>query len=523
METRLGIIDLGSNTIRMKLLKVYDNGYYNLIDEAKETVRLSEGMGEDNVLTEGVMDKTIYTLKLFKRLIENYRIDNILALATEAVRKATNQKEFLERIKKETDLDFHVITGEQEAYYAYLGVIHTLNLETFVMIDTGGGSTEIAYIENRELKFSASFPFGSVVLTERFFKEGGSKSSLKNLEQHIYKELKGLPWLMNLKNHNVPIVGLGGAIRSLAKINKKEIGFPLDNLHNYHLSKEEVEHICDVIVSKTPKELIKEFNIDSQRADILIGGIGPFKVLHQILAPDNVVISANGLREGVFFNQYPEYFCGKEWPIEEILNYSVKNVMNDYNINEIHSNHVTKMALTIFDQLEPLHSLGRETRNVLRIAGLLHDIGMHINVYNHHKHSAYLILNLAINGFRNRETVMCALMTLLHRNQNAKTNWRHYDMLIEKKDLEAVKICALFLRISEMLDRSETQRIKHLECIIENGSVDILIDTCGQECQLEIDAAIKSAQHFKKLLGFELNIKTKEACKDMDANQLSSI
>lgn len=507
MEEKLAIVDLGSNTVRIKLIKVFKKGYFKLIDEAKETVRLSENMGQTHILTDKAMDRTIYSLKLFRELIINHRVDKIIAVATEAVRKAANRDEFLDRIYSETGFDFKLISGEEEAYYAYMGVIHTLIYSDFIIIDTGGGSTEIGYVENRRLKYMHSFPLGSVTLTERYLKDKTRKNPLKEMEKEIAQNFKTLKWMKEARKKKVPIVGLGGSIRTLAKINKQEIGFPLDNLHNYHLSLKEIIDIYNKIVSLSSEEIGKLYDAAKDRADILVGGITPLKVLLGVVNSDQLIISANGLREGLFFNNYPGIFLGEKWPIGQVLDYSINSIINNYGINIKHSKHVSKLALSLFDQLKLVHKIDNSEREILRVASLIHDVGMHINVYNHHKHSSYLILNLAINGLRNRELVMCSLMALLHRNQSPRVNWQQYNMLMSKEDMKTVRICALFLRIAEMLDRGEAQKVIGIKCHVQKGTIVMVLNSKNSPCQLEIDEAIKSRDRFKKLLGYQLEIR----------------
>jgi len=140
------------------------------------------------------------------------------------------------------------------------------------------------------------------------------------------------------------------------------------------------------------------------------------------------------------------------------------------------------------------------------LCGILHDIGIHINAYNHHKHSAYLIQNLAINGMRNRQVIMCSLIALLHRNKSVKVEWTKYSILLDKEDIRSVKICALFLRIAEMLDRAEDQRIVDIKCQVHSNSILLVINSNNQPCQLEIDSAMKGAEKTRSLLGYDLKI-----------------
>ena len=137
MGGKLAIIDLGSNSVRMIIMKIFDNGSYKMLDQAKEMVRLSEGMSEDGMLQPVAVERTVEALKLFRKLIEYYCVPRTIAVATAGVRNAANGDEFVRRVKDETGFMFDVIPGEMEAYYDYLGVINTIDVDNCVIIDIG--------------------------------------------------------------------------------------------------------------------------------------------------------------------------------------------------------------------------------------------------------------------------------------------------------------------------------------------------------------------------------------------------
>lgn len=300
MGNKLAIIDLGSNSARMIIMKVYEDGSYKMLDQVKEMVRLSEGMGETMTLRPRAIKRTIDGLRLFKKLIQIHEVDQVRLIATAAVRNAQNQQFFLEKVRTETGLEFQVITGEREAYYGYLGVINTIDIADCIIIDVGGASTELTLVENRRFKESISFPFGAVLLSEVFLeKDKISPGKLKKLEEYILEKLKTVPWLS--KNSHLPVVGLGGTARTFGKIDKNQIGFPLSSLHNYRLAAKEVYNIYSRVAKADLRQRRAITGINKERADIIVGGMVPIKMLMQYLKAKELIISGNGLREGVFF------------------------------------------------------------------------------------------------------------------------------------------------------------------------------------------------------------------------------
>lgn len=503
MSKKIAIIDLGSNSVRMLMMKVCDDGSYKMLDQVKDMVRLSEGMGEENTLKPVPIKRTMNTLNLFKKLIHVHQADQVIPIATAAVRNAANQALFLDKVKMETGFDFRVVSGEEEARYGYLGVINTMGVDSGVMIDIGGASTEIAWMEDRQLKKAVSFPFGAVVLTEKFLgRDKITPEKVKKVEQYVKKHLDELDWLKPLKGY--PVVGLGGTIRTLAKMNKHKIGYPLESLHNYQMRDDEVEEHYQQLTKGTIEEIRQIPGVNKDRSDIIAAGVAPLHALMKTLDTKKLMISGNGLREGVFYQQYLKEM-GLPELVEEVTFHSVDNVLKNYEMNLAHCHHVKKLALSLFDQMQEIHGLGEAERRLLAVGALLHDVGMYIEYYNHHKHGFYLTLNARLNGLRNRERVMSAYIVGMHRDTGLKEEWKQYDMLVNDKDREIVKKLSLFVRIAEKLDRSETATVQDLTCYLTDTDVQVMVKTTNSP-ELEIATAMNYSKDFKKVFDRKLYI-----------------
>ncbi|NCC81254.1 MAG: exopolyphosphatase, partial [Clostridia bacterium] len=229
-KEKTAIIDLGSNSVRLIIILIQKGRHYKLIEQEKEMVRLGENLYEDNMLKEAAMERTMKTLGLFRDLIESHKAEKVILTATAAVRNANNRDVFLDRIKDNFNWDFQVVSGEREAFLGYLGVINTINEDSFLIADIGGGSTEISLIQNRKLVESVSLNFGSV--------------TLENKEIELANKLEEISWL---KNPGLPLVGLGGTIRSFAKIFKRNTSYPIDKLHNLEISYENSKKTIDIV------------------------------------------------------------------------------------------------------------------------------------------------------------------------------------------------------------------------------------------------------------------------------------
>lgn len=515
MDKKAAVIDLGSNSIVIMIMKISENGSYKMIDQAKVMVRLSEGMAKSSQLQEAPMKKAIDTIRLFCKLIESHQVNETIAVATAAVRNATNKSIFLDMIKKETGLLFEVISGEQESFYDYLGVINTIAIEDCIIVDTGGGSTEIILVKKRKVVNMISIPYGAVVLTEKFLKNKvEAKADFKKLEEFVCGKISQIKWLNNLED--LTIVGLGGSIRNLSKVHQNQTGLFLGGIHNYSMNAAEVDATYELITRTDDLERRKLPGLGKERADIILGGLVPMKTIMEHVKASKLVISGHGLRDGVFFHNYFPLYGWREEVADNVLEHSLTNTLKKYEANIAHSNHVSRLATDIFDQLKDLHKLGPEFRKLLAVAARLHDIGLYVDYYNHQNHGFYLVLNSGIDGLTHHELLICAFIVAMHRNEDAKISWKEYDKYLDKADYENIRILGLLCRIAEGLDRNEYGNIQGIKCTVSRQSLKMTLSTIHL-AELEIEAARLSEKMFKKVFKKDLLIE----CTQMTGSEQS--
>ncbi len=491
-DHKIAIIDLGSNSVRLIIFAIYSGKYYKLMEQEKEMVRLSEDLSSDGYLKEAPINRTLLTLSLFKDLIHSHDVEKVILAATAAVRNAHNQSEFLQKIKEEFNWNFEVISGEREAWLGFLGVVNTISLDDYYLIDIGGASTEISYIRNRTLKEAISLDVGAV--------------TFKDKEKDFYKALGDLEWLK--ERADTPLIGLGGTLRSFAKIFSRNSGYPIDKLHNLELPFESAEKTIKTVFSKSPDHLHKINGLDKSRIDIIVPGLTILHSVMKTIRPEKVVISGNGLREGLLY----EYLLqDKKTPVyTDVRRHSIKNLLYNYDMDKDHAAHITCLSERLFSSTKKLHNISPDYLYLLLNAAMLHDIGIYIDYYLHHRHSYYLIMNSSLYGFTHRETLMIALICARHRNKSFKITYTDYKDLLTKDDLFIINLFSLFLRIAENLDRNEEANIRDIEAKDSNGTVTLFV-LSKKNVSLEISAAMKSALDFKKLLGKELVITQKKA------------
>ncbi len=294
---KAAIIDIGSNSIRMDIADIDENtGKYSYAERRRIMARLSEGMGIDGCLQPEAVERTIEALKDFKKTIEKHGAKDIIAVATAAVRGAGNRDEFVRRVHDETGIGVRVIKGEQEAEYDFLGVTSTLDIDDCVIVDTGGGSTEIILVNDREPLARTSIPVGAVNMTERFLFRGESPEALSAMSDYVSSCLDKIHWLDDAEC--LPIVGMGGSIFNLAVVENGEPGIDRARLHGYSMSPDAVRETYERILEMSEFEREDE-GIERGRADTVPAGVSPIIELIDKIGAEEVIISSAGLKEGI--------------------------------------------------------------------------------------------------------------------------------------------------------------------------------------------------------------------------------
>lgn len=499
MQQCVGVIDLGSNTTRLIVMAYQPHYAFKLINEIKESVRLVEGASADNVLHPVPVARAIKAIQMFSVLARATEVPRVIGVATSAMRDATNQADVLHRVARETGIDFRVVSGEEEAYYGYLGVLNSLPLRDGFIVDIGGGSAQITLVRGRGFVRAISLPLGAVRMTERFLRsDPPAKSEWKALEDHIDGVIKRLDWFK--LNPAMELVGLGGTIRNLANIDQRRLGYPLDLLHAYPLTLERVELLCDELRRLTTKERADLPGLNDERADIIMAGTLVLRQLMRHSKAHSLQVCGQGLREGVFYEQF---LPGLTPPIiPNLRSFAVENLARGYNYQHIHVAKVRELALQMFDQLQSLHGYGPWERELLAAAATLHDIGVDVNYYDHHKHSAYIILNAAMPGYSHRELALIALLARHHRK--GAIDVRDLRGVLAADDEQRVARLAALLRIAEYLERSKSQVVSGVRCAIDGG-VRIVCETVG-DATIEIWDANRRANLFRKAYGVDVVI-----------------
>lgn len=499
MSKRIAIIDLGSNSGRLIIFHICQNSAYNLIYEQKETLRLGESIAKTGKLSGEALTRTLGTFHTFAHMCKLFKVDTILAVATAAVRNADNGDKFLRSVLQETGIEVKVISGIEEAHLGYLGTINTIDIDNAVLFDLGGGSIELTYVKDRTALHSISIPLGAVTLTEEFKSQNKlSIEELNTLIQFITKKLAAVPWLHNCA---VPLVGIGGTARNIAKMDQRKKNYPFNKVHNYRLGYLSFKKLWNDIISSSYAQRRKIPGLNSERADIILAGSTLIHCLFEITQADRLIVSGNGVRTGLFY----EHYAPDKAP--DILHQSARNLLLLEESNTAHAEHVRKLALSLFDGWENLHQLSKRDRTILDVAALLHDIGIRINYYNHPRHSAYLVENASLFGLTHHEQILTAVIVGWHNGLNKK--FAHnaiYNELLDATDWIIARKLSLLLALAETLDATEMGLIEKVQAGIHKNGAPILQIHATEPAPIEQQALAQHEKWFKKEFGLPLTV-----------------
>ncbi|MBQ2713049.1 MAG: Ppx/GppA family phosphatase [Clostridia bacterium] len=502
---KIAIIDLGSNNARLVLVNILEGGSFVVFDELKESVRLGQDMERDGFLKPARVVQTIKTLKMFRKLCDAYKVDKIIAVGTAAVRRAKNQKGFLEEVYATCGFKIRVLSAEEEARLIYHGVINSMDIPKGLIFEIGGGSTKLVYYNRRNVLAYETLPFGAITLTDLFGSDGlRPEVQAQHIEEFFTEQLERIPWLKEV-DPDVRLIGVGGSFRNVGKISRKVRKYPLEMCHNYVMTADEFTSIYDMIkvLDLDKKKKIK--GLSSGRADILPCAMALIRSFLSYMSYDQLTISGSGLREGIMYNYAVPSTVEK--PISDVLGHSLNTLVRYFDANIPHVEHVSNLATQLFKQLRVLHKFPRQYLKVLRVASMLHDSGMRMKFYGKHKHAGYIILNANLSGISHRDIVLSAFVaTVAQKNDDTNYNeWLKYRDLISENDFDAVKKLGCILRIAESLDRSMGSLVVGLNCDVLGDSVIMKTEVEG-DASLEIKDALSAGPEFRRSFGKNLEI-----------------
>ncbi len=483
-EFVLAAIDIGTNSVHMVIARIDATlPAFNIVAKEKETVRLGEFCEDTGDLTEEAMARCIAALKRCMQVAESLQSDDVVAVATSAVREAGNGQIFVDRVKAEVGLSVNLISGIEEARRIYLGVISGVELkgQPHVIIDIGGGSTEIIAGRGGPHDFLSSSKVGAVRLTARFvssdpidkkefeylraYVHGMLEPTIDKLKSELSRKLEGTV----AQNQPLQMIGTSGTIECLATLLAVDkIGAEPDPLNGYEFSYDELSNWIKQLRKMSCEERLALPGMSDRRAEIIVAGAVVLQVAMELLEVRSLRICERALREGVVVDWMLTHGLIEDRMAfqESIRDRSVWKLSRKYKAN---GEAVAAFATSLFDQTQDvLHSLGPLEREYLWAAAMLHNSGHYVSHSAHHKHSYYLIRNGGLLGFTEAEVEIIGNIARYHRKSYPKRRHENYNNLPGKHERKLVDQLSAILRLAVALDRARCHAITAVQAAVES-------------------------------------------------------
>lgn len=485
----LAAIDVGTNAVRLELARPDVDGSLETLHQERDPIRPGEGVFATGYISEETAERLLSTLRRYAALCRRYKA-LVRAVATSALRDARNSEEIVRRVQEEAGLTLEVVSGKEEARLICLGVLHRKQAHVrSLLVDIGGGSTELALATGERPEELWSLALGSVRLTEMFqTSERVSAKQLRLMRSFVEEQLrKALPQ----RPARTPRVALGssGTIGAV-------VGFAASE-GTAHATARQLTQAVEELAGMTPERRRKRF--DPRRADIVVAGAVILEGVARHLELESVTSVNRGLRDGVLVDLlYRQDESRQDHTVAD----AAMELGRRFYFDEKHATQVAKLALGLFDGLAALHNLPLSSRPHLEAAALLHDIGHAVNYERHHKHTYYLIHNGDLPGLADREREIVARVARYHRRSPPELN--HSGMAgLTQAEARTVRKLATLLRVADSLDRSHHQPIKSMDVVNGREVVTLHLKT-RHPVDLELWSVEREESYFRRVYGKRL-------------------
>jgi exopolyphosphatase / guanosine-5'-triphosphate,3'-diphosphate pyrophosphatase len=466
-DSPVAVIDLGSNSGRIVVLRIGTQGHLEVLADGRSPLRLARELVAKPRLPEDAITRVVAALKDFAAIAAGSTTRRVIAVATSAVREAENWSDLLERARKEAGIEVAVIDGEQEARFGFLGAVYGVQAEHGMLIDVGGGSIEASSFRDRQLLRTWTLPLGALRLSTTFLQsDPPAEDEIARLRDHVRR---------SLAEAEVPpleadgrLVGTGGTIRNLAKIDRTSGQYPISRIHGYVLARKRVGDLAGRVGSRTSqrRRLIRGLNAD--RADSIVGGALATLVAMETLRADDLIVSGQGLRQGLLYD-----LLGMPLPsVEDVRRASIGALASRFaSWDAGRAQRRTQIAMSLLEALDP-HP-GPKVKERLEQAATILDIGRSIDFYSRHAHAADILTESDLAGFSHRKLALLAAVVREAGEDGSVI--RSYRPLLGPADRQAVSRESAILAIADEIEHRKPPRARlPLRCVVKKREVKVI-------------------------------------------------
>ncbi|MBE0604073.1 MAG: Ppx/GppA family phosphatase [Deltaproteobacteria bacterium] len=482
---RIAAIVIGSNAIRFYVVETAGEPPYRVVENLREPIRLGGDVFLTGKIREENLRKAEAAFRKFRLLLKSHGVQTVRAVATSATREASNAELLLSRLERASGIRIEIIDGQEEARLITLAVGKKIPLgkKSAVIVDLGGGSVEITFVENGRITLADSHNFGAVRLLDMLSSaEDGARGAGQLLNE--YMDLIGLK-LSRWKNGKKAalFIATGGNIEAVAAIPDVDAEPHPDYPGVLRIRAAQLRRLMEQLSGMSLKSRMERFGLREDRADVILPACFVYHRIAELNGSEEIIVPRVSLKDGIVHG-----ILEREKGVEHLLDLreqvcvSCRELAARYRLDPKHSGKAAELALQLYDATESIHGFGKQERIYLEAAALLHDIGYFIGMRGHHKHSHYIIANTEIVGLSPPERLVVAGIARYHRKAAPASHPEF--VALPKKDRDIVRSLSAMLRLAEALDREYVGALRVIECRLENGTL-ALRAASRKSCALE--------------------------------------
>ena len=499
-------IDIGANSLRLAIAEVLPDGHLEIVDQLQRAAHLGQDTFRRGRLGRQTMRTTVGILRDFHKTLEFYKVGDVRAVATSAVREAANADTFLNRVYIATGLDVEVIDTTEESRLTVSAVRKALGASIgkksghVLITDVGGGSTLLTLLQNGEIAASQSLFLGAIRIQETLAPATEShERRMELLRQQVSTALQTVQSQLHLKKIRT-LVAVGAGARFAAQ----HLGSAAGGEDVSSIPRAKFNALVRQTERYTADELVRHHGLNFSDAESLNPALMVYEALLKATRAREILVPQVAMRDGVLLDLARIPGGQEDVSVAEGVLHSALSIAKKYNADLSHGQHVAELALRLFDALQTEHRLAARERLLLRVAGILHEIGGFVSTRAHHKHSYYLIANSEVFGLTREEINVAAHIARYHRRSPPKPAHLEYMALPRPTRMLVSKLAAI-LRVADALDRNHAQQVRDLR--VAKLEDDIVIYVRGvADLTLERAAVAAKGDMFEDIYGMRLRL-----------------
>ena len=505
---KFGVIDIGSNTIRLVIYQLNTQMIFNEDQNIKLPVRLYQYLNEEKYLSETGIEELVRVLQLFQKIIENYELESLVVTATAVIRQAKNTEEILTTVKQQTGIDVRLLSEEEEAYYGQYAIVRTTAYSEAYTVDMGGGSTEVTYFKDNQIVESHSFPFGVVTLKQLFFAEKETEATIKEASKYIKAQFASLDWL---KPRNIPIIAIGGSSRNIATVHERMTEFPSVGIHQYQMVEENLRETLELFKGLTIAARQSLDGLSKDRADIIIPANVTFLELMKQTEAPAFIFCNKGLREGLLMEEINRSQPDTYTP-DRVSEITIERFVQVHQENTQHTKKRLQLIQLLLDEIQKHQLLNNDTEAFLpylTYGSQLYHIGSAIEEEDSAFHSFYLLANSNLNGFTHKERITLALLASYKNKSLFKIFSKPFKEWFTEEEVKYIRLAGGLIKFVEAMNVVTVNEIQSLELIEKNDKL-VLKARWSIDPIAEIYRANRQKKHLENAIQKKVSIDFKK-------------